>query len=985
MRLSISRLVQVVVILSLVVMMTTLLMFIKLPRALNMPSPWSIDQFHASNKAQIERRKEMKRKQEGSKGNLAIPSPERIRKSSQSLMLTMTRTKNTSEEISMVETGKLRQPLPTDDAFRAKPPGKVRSQMHRRNALKRGHAQASQDRKQSGEAIRSGEFYSNSTNALQWVGRPSTKNFDDKFFWMQRSSHAAIDRSISYLGVVVDAVQHHFPIDWMQRLLDEMMRINYNLLILRIANDQAVRIRLATMQQSRAFSMQSPTENNEETWYYTRDDLRTLVQYARQRNITIVPELTVPTDAGGWASFSPGLVTACPKHVCDQGLGIPLNLDHPKLELILENVFQEVIELFNHPSFVSVSGTSSVDSSKNCLLEAGIVPSNYRLAQFHERLQRILSNLGYPPKKVIQSHVFGSTHPRRIVHYSTALPDASISQAWMGSVGLNLGLDISNSLSGMDFTEAAVKIFRCCASRPMAIIVDTSGLNMKAWLDQNVVGRMLGVAIGVAEEGNGTWVARSEDEWSKEYLRYCTILLKLEESTCQLLGRSTLSEISFRFQQSELKKKRRFDVCQRLTEEIQFRNVFKGDSKLRWSRTVQASDAYWNAFARPKAHKRTMISRPYHAPFVGLDRSSVRYAGVILDVVHDLVSVDRIQRLVIDCLSRFGFNLIQLRLANDHGFAMELPSAMGLSYSLDQNADSKAYDERALSEIVDVANHWGMEVMPEISISTNAAGWYKGGFLLDCPKVLCKKGRHVVHDIGDHSVLPVLAGVIRDLRRIFGSQYLHLGSDERNASQECIVESGMRIFNFDRFERKIAHILSVMGVPLNRVLRWENQEKVHYRSRAGNVTHYTARNPTVKPGQDFFTTVQLLGKSPWMIFQDSRHLASIAPTGILAEVPCLNSTAWVETGMANGLLAFAMGISESTNRMDQISFHEKYFDLCRSLDLSKCESYVPNNNTLSQEWQVRPEVLARSCADRTVARTVTIARATIFGNSNSGL
>jgi hypothetical protein len=228
-----------------------------------------------------------------------------------------------------------------------------------------------------------------------------------------------------------------------------------------------------------------------------------------------------------------------------------------------------------------------------------------------------------------------------------------------------------------------------------------------------------------------------------------------------------------------------------------------------------------------------------------------------------------------------------------------------------------------LQEVVATAKQLGIQVLPEISISTNSGGgWYNAGLVVDCPRVLCdEEGGGVANDVSQGSLLPFLLSAIQDLHDIFhtsSSDYLHLGREERRDSMRCWNKSGKQEANYDVFEDRLSYLLKMKGLyDPKHILRWENQEQVQYAKRTGNVTHYHHSIPLHETAasnknntRTFFGTVSLTAeKDPWMIYQETRQWAAAQPTGLLAKVeeplhPQSNHD------LAQRLLAFAIGSAE---------------------------------------------------------------------------
>ena len=95
----------------------------------------------------------------------------------------------------------------------------------------------------------------------------------------------------------------------------ELLQFNY--VHFRLTDDQTFNVKLDSWPQ-----LAIPTPRHNQTKVYTPDQLRGLVQYAKARNITMIPEINVPGHAAGWANI-PGLVIPCPEFACSKNSPCP--------------------------------------------------------------------------------------------------------------------------------------------------------------------------------------------------------------------------------------------------------------------------------------------------------------------------------------------------------------------------------------------------------------------------------------------------------------------------------------------------------------------------------------------------------------------------------------------------------------------------------------------------------------------------------------
>ncbi|ULQ57380.1 family 20 glycosylhydrolase [Flavihumibacter rivuli] len=109
-------------------------------------------------------------------------------------------------------------------------------------------------------------------------------------------------------GLMLDVSRHFFTKQQVKDFIDNMVKYKYNMLHLHLTDDQGWRIeikslpRLTEVGAWRAervgrwgdWSKPSPDEPKSYGGFYTQDDIRELIQYAKDRFVTIMPEIDVP-------------------------------------------------------------------------------------------------------------------------------------------------------------------------------------------------------------------------------------------------------------------------------------------------------------------------------------------------------------------------------------------------------------------------------------------------------------------------------------------------------------------------------------------------------------------------------------------------------------------------------------------------------------------------------------------------------------------
>lgn len=109
-------------------------------------------------------------------------------------------------------------------------------------------------------------------------------------------------------GLMFDVARHFFTKEEVKQYIDQMVRYKYNLLHLGLTNDEGWRIEIKGLPKLTevgawnvkkvgyfgAFSPPTPEEPRNFGGFYTQDDIKELVQYAKDRFVNILPEVNVP-------------------------------------------------------------------------------------------------------------------------------------------------------------------------------------------------------------------------------------------------------------------------------------------------------------------------------------------------------------------------------------------------------------------------------------------------------------------------------------------------------------------------------------------------------------------------------------------------------------------------------------------------------------------------------------------------------------------
>ena len=163
----------------------------------------------------------------------------------------------------------------------------------------------------------------------------------------------------AYRGMHLDVCRHFFPVEFVKRYIDLLALHNMNVFHWHLTDDQGWRIEIKKYPKlTEVGSMRSRTvigrnsgeyDNTPHGGYYTQEQAREIVEYARQRYITVIPEVDLPGHMLAALAAYPELgCTGGPYEVCPEW-GVfedVLCLGNDETLLFLEGVMNEITDIF---------------------------------------------------------------------------------------------------------------------------------------------------------------------------------------------------------------------------------------------------------------------------------------------------------------------------------------------------------------------------------------------------------------------------------------------------------------------------------------------------------------------------------------------------------------------------------------------------------------------------------------------------------------
>ena len=196
-------------------------------------------------------------------------------------------------------------------------------------------------------------------------------------------------------GLMIDVSRHFMPVDAIRRNLDGMEAAKLNVLHLHLSDDQGFRVE--SLRYPRLQQMGS------DGLFYTQEQIRELVAYARDRGIRIVPEFDMPGHATSWLVGYPELASAPGPYRIAREWSIHTPCIDPTGEHtyeFLDGFIGEMAALFPD-AFFHIGGDEVNGEQWNAsahiqawMREHGVKDNGALQAYFNQRVQAIVSKHG---------------------------------------------------------------------------------------------------------------------------------------------------------------------------------------------------------------------------------------------------------------------------------------------------------------------------------------------------------------------------------------------------------------------------------------------------------------------------------------------------------------------------------------------------------------------------------------------------------------
>ncbi|MBN2092670.1 family 20 glycosylhydrolase [candidate division KSB1 bacterium] len=219
-------------------------------------------------------------------------------------------------------------------------------------------------------------------------------------------------------GQLLDVSRHFHTLDHLKRKIDNLARLKMNKFHLHLTDDQGWRLEIKSLPKLTEIGAWRVDHNNKLWWerpfpkpgekatyggFYTQEEMQALIQYARERNVEIIPEIDLPGHARAFMAAYPE-VSCDGAHYDVASGGDERNKDVcPAKEVTYqyaEKIFAEVAALF--PSkYIHIGGDEArMHGWKKCpdckqkMQAEGLKNFHELQSYFMQRLEKIINQNG---------------------------------------------------------------------------------------------------------------------------------------------------------------------------------------------------------------------------------------------------------------------------------------------------------------------------------------------------------------------------------------------------------------------------------------------------------------------------------------------------------------------------------------------------------------------------------------------------------------
>ncbi|CAH8863733.1 unnamed protein product [Trichobilharzia szidati] len=142
--------------------------------------------------------------------------------------------------------------------------------------------------------------------------------------------------AFSHRGIMIETARHFLSVSEIEKMIDAMSMVKMNVLHWHVTDDESFPFLVSAYPQLSAQAMM----------VYQRNEVVSLLEYARLRGVRVMPEFETPAHTQSWGSISNTFLTQCYKDGQPEDTYGPVNPSDDETFTALSNIFNEVLSVF---------------------------------------------------------------------------------------------------------------------------------------------------------------------------------------------------------------------------------------------------------------------------------------------------------------------------------------------------------------------------------------------------------------------------------------------------------------------------------------------------------------------------------------------------------------------------------------------------------------------------------------------------------------
>jgi hexosaminidase len=329
-------------------------------------------------------------------------------------------------------------------------------------------------------------------------------------------------------GLLIDVARHFQPIEVLKRNLDAMAAVKLNVLHWHLTEDQGFRI------ESKKFPKlhQMGSDGN----FYTQEEAREIIAYARERGIRVVPEFDMPGHATSWLVGHPELGSAPGPYTIERKAGIfepALDPTREEVYKFLDAFLGEMAALFPD-AYMHIGGDENEGKQwdrnpkiQAFMKEKGIKDHHALQTYFNQHVLQILQKHG----KIMMGwdEIFQPDLPKEVVIHSWRGTEALAEAARKGYKGvLSSGFYIDLIFpTSQHYATDPIPVGSTLTEAEAARILGGEATMWSEWVSPETIdSRIWPRTAAIAER---LWSPRDVTDVEDMYRRLSVVSVRLEE------------------------------------------------------------------------------------------------------------------------------------------------------------------------------------------------------------------------------------------------------------------------------------------------------------------------------------------------------------------------------------------------------------------------------------------------------------------------